>query len=113
MSKGLMNGVRRFSSNCFKWLYPSRCELCSLLGDDAVCANCLQDFVPIDRIQPSSEDSPLRATVTLFPYQGRVGQAVRRLKYSRATALVRPMSSMISDGVARLGLGQFDFAVPI
>jgi ComF family protein len=59
------------------------------------------------------EEGPLKLTATLFAYRGRVGQAVRRLKYSRATVLGRPMASLLAEGVERLGLQRYDFVVPI
>jgi ComF family protein len=84
-----------------------------VLGDDPICSVCLQDFVPADNIRHSIDDGPLGVTAVFFRYRGRVGQAVRRLKYSRATALVDPMSEMMREGVERLGLGTHDLVVPV
>ena len=95
------------------WLYPSRCALCSVLGDEPICSICLQDFVEVDNVRNSSDDGPLASTVVQFRYRGRVGQAVRRLKYSRATSLARPMAGLMREGLERLGLGTFDLVVPV
>lgn len=108
-----MSSVRIFSSSFSSWLYPSRCALCSLLGDEAICDSCLQGFVATDHLRQAIDDSPLRLTATLFAYSARAGQAVRRLKYSRATALAGPMAALMKEGVDRLGLMHYDIAVPI
>lgn len=108
-----MNAARTFSNSFFDWLYPSRCALCSALGDDPICETCLQDFEPIDRVQQPFDSGPLKLVTVLYRYHDRVGQAVRRLKYSRATALASPMGSMMKQGLERNGLTQYDLVVPI
>lgn len=108
-----MGTVRIFSNSFSSWLYPSRCALCSLLGDRAICDSCFQEFAATDQLRQAIDEGPLRLTATLFAYSGRAGQAVRRLKYSRATALAGPMAAMMKEGVDRLGLMHYDLAVPI
>jgi competence protein ComFC len=108
-----MNAAKRFSNSFFKWLYPSRCALCSALGDEPICGSCLQEFVPTDQVRLSSDDGPLTVAATLYPYTGRTGQAVRRLKYSRATVVANPLSKMMAEGMARLGFQNYDLIVPI
>jgi ComF family protein len=108
-----MREVNSFLNSFFSWLYPSRCGLCSVLGELAICHSCLQEFLPVDSVSSASDDGPLRLSATLFHYGGRPGQAVRRLKYSRATVLGAPMASLMAEGIARLGLSQYDLVVPI
>lgn len=108
-----MTAVRSCLSSCSSWLYPSRCALCSVLGPEVICDSCLQDFVPSDIISTAIEGPPLSLTASLYPYSGRTGQAVRRLKYSRATALGSTMAGMLADGIDRLGLGGYDLVVPV
>ena len=48
----------------------------------------------------------------LYRYQGRAGQAVRRLKYGRATSLIEMMSYDMLQGYEHLGLGS-DLTVPV
>lgn len=108
-----MPAAKTFSNSFYDWLYPPRCGLCATLSDEAICAECLQEFVATDVIRHAHDDSPLRLTATLYPYPGRPGQAVRRLKYSRATSLSVPLSRLLAEGVQRLGLNQYDFYVPI
>jgi ComF family protein len=108
-----MAGAKVFLSSFSSWIYPARCALCSLLDEDAICATCMQDFVAADHVRPAIDDGPLRLVATLYPYRGRIGQAVRRLKYSRATSLAKPLSALIGEGLDRLGLQGYDIVVPI
>ncbi|MEJ5170769.1 MAG: hypothetical protein WHU10_07265, partial [Fimbriimonadales bacterium] len=48
-----------------------------------------------------------------FRYDGRAAQAVRRLKYERATALGRPMAALLADSWARSGADSPDAIVPV
>jgi ComF family protein len=108
-----MSAVKTCWNSFSSWLYPTRCALCSVLGDDPICSVCLQDFLVADHVRHAVDDGPLRLTATLFPYRGRVSQAVRRLKYSRATVLAQPMADLMLEGVDRLGIGNYDWVVPI
>jgi ComF family protein len=47
----------------------------------------------------------------LFAYEGRAAQAVRRLKYSRATSLAGPMAELLEE--ARRLLPPHDWIVPV
>jgi ComF family protein len=103
-----------FCRSAVELLYPSKCALCDVLGEDPICGVCLSDF------QQNSlesrlvlDDSPLNYIVTLYRYEGRAAQAVRRLKYSRATSLTGPLSEMMREGFERLGLSSVDAIVPI
>jgi ComF family protein len=108
-----MPEVSSYWNSFSSWLYPSRCGLCSVLGDEPICASCLQEFIALDSVRDAFDDGPLRLTATLFHYGGRPGQAVRRLKYSRATVLGSPMAAMLAEGIVRLGLNRYDLVVPI
>lgn len=48
-----------------------------------------------------------------FRYDGRAAQAVRRLKYDRATALAAPMASLLAEAAGRLRLDEVDAVVPV
>lgn len=108
-----MSVARHFLSSCSSLFYPSRCGLCGVLGDEPVCPTCLQDFVPTDSLHEPLDGGPLKVIATVFPYDGRVGQAVRRLKYSRATSLAGPLAALLAEAQSRLGLDQYDLVVPI
>jgi len=108
-----MSEARSYSSNFFSWIYPSRCSLCAVLGDDPICASCMQSFEPVDVVRQPMEEGPLRIVANLYAYRDRVGQAVRRLKYSRSTALAPVLAAMMAEGAERIGLVDYDLVVPI
>ena len=108
-----MSAARVFSNSFFSWIYPTRCALCATLGDDPICPSCLQGFTPVDLVRYASEPDALRLVANIFTYRDRVGQAVRRLKYSRATALAPALAAMMAEGAERLGLLDYDLVVPI
>ncbi|RYG48728.1 ComF family protein [bacterium] len=91
-------------------LFPSRCGLCDRLGDEAICSECRSEFVfPSDpELRFANEDLAYR--IAYARYEGRAGQAVRRLKYERATSMAKPMaeeSERIAGGLS------FEVAVPV
>jgi competence protein ComFC len=90
-------------------LYPLRCGLCDILGDAAICETCAADFGPVDRTTRLDVDRH----VILFHYTGRAGQAVRRLKFSRATSLAKPMTERIRAAYDREFDGEVDVIVPV
>jgi competence protein ComFC len=50
---------------------------------------------------------------TIYSYEDRAAQAIRRLKYSRVTSLAEPLAALLKDGFERFGLEEFDLIVPI
>jgi ComF family protein len=56
---------------------------------------------------------PLEAVETLFEYEGRAAQAVRRLKYERATSLISWMGTALAERYRTAGLERYDLVVPI
>ncbi|HLK16238.1 MAG TPA: phosphoribosyltransferase family protein [Fimbriimonadaceae bacterium] len=91
------------------WLYPTRCGLCGLLDDAPICHTCLADFRDVHRTARLDVDRHL----ILYHYSGRAGQAVRRLKYSRATVLAGPMAERLAVGFERDFAGEVDAIVPV
>lgn len=55
----------------------------------------------------------LDGVARLFRYEGRGKQAVQRLKFSRATALAKPMSEKLRRFAIDLGLSEVDFIIPV
>ncbi|RYG38146.1 ComF family protein [bacterium] len=91
-------------------LFPSRCGLCDRLGNDPICEDCRAEFVfPSDpHVTFAGEDLVYRGSYAR--YEGRAGQAVRRLKYERATGLAEPMA----EEIRRIAAGvKFDVAIPV
>jgi ComF family protein len=83
--------------------------LCDLLGDVTICDTCAADFGPVDRTTRLDVDRHL----ILYHYTGRAGQAVRRLKFSRTTALAAPMAERLRLAYEREFEGEIDAIVPV
>lgn len=94
------------------WIYPPKCGLCARFGPQPICPLCFADFVEQDS-QVHESHGPVSEFAALFKYETRAAQAVRRLKYSRITSLIDPLSSLIVQGYKELGLTEFELIVPI
>lgn len=113
-----MAAAGRSSSNwasaALSLLYPSKCCLCDLLGDDPLCSVCRDDFEPIENpVSRAYGPAALDQWARMFHYRGRAGQAVQRLKYSRATALARPMAEALANFAEQQGLLEVGAIVPV
>lgn len=95
-------------------VYPSRCSLCGELGDAAICPFCLEEVISTRSVdRPDDPSSPIDYFASLYLYRGRAAEAVRRLKYERATALARPLADLIAAAAVELGLLSADLVVPV
>ena len=92
------------------WLYPERCALCDRVGFPAICEDCLGDMAPSGFAKGDMPPLPFRAS--LFQYDRRAGQAVRRLKYARSTALAATMADLLAPQIAELAKDD-DLVVPV
>lgn len=101
--------------NCFKAVrdavYPDQCPLCGLIGQPAPCPQCRHEMEPNERAERRPADG-LAYRVAIYPYKGRAGQAVRRLKYSRCTSLVPFFAGEIERAIADFGLDP-EIIVPV
>jgi ComF family protein len=96
------------------WLYPRRCGLCGRLGDQIICPICRDEFVPVEEpARPGPMHSPLDAIYSIWAYEGRAGQAVRRLKYTRIVALADAMAADMRRAYDDHGLEAFDLVIPV
>ncbi|CAN5378501.1 ComF family protein [soil metagenome] len=100
-----------FSEVLLDLIYPKKCSLCGLCGAENPCQACLGEMSPQDLIVIAEIDSPLDFRASLYPYEGRAAQMVRRLKYSRSTSLAKFMTVQISEAIPKLGT--FDAVIPV
>ena len=91
-------------------LYPDRCALCDRIGLPAVCDDCRAEMRPAPT--PRGEVPPLAFRATVYAYEGRAAQAVRRLKYDRATALAAFMAEALAPRLAEL-VDEGDLVLPV
>lgn len=92
------------------WLYPPKCALCGLIGGPAICDECKDEFAGFDDPHTGARGN-LDWVYSLFPFEGRAAQAVKRLKYSRVTSLGKPMSAYLE--AARQRVADHDVIVPV
>lgn len=96
------------------WLYPPKCALCGTMEQPAICKLCLAEMTPPEvRVNVQIPGSGLDCKASLFLYEGRAAQAVRRLKYERVTSLAPAMSALMAAEVDRLAIPHWDALVPV
>jgi len=90
-------------------LYPPKCALCEALGSPNPCPECRAEMVAAT---PFSLDG-LDSVTAAYSYESRAAQAVRKLKYNRATSL----GGFMSEELGHLWSGnlesKYDLCVPI
>lgn len=100
-----------FSRALLDAVYPPQCPLCGTVGQPSPCDGCREEFIP----NPRPERRPagdLAYRVAIYPYEGRAGQAVRRLKYARCTSLVPFLAGEIERSIVDFGLDP-ELIVPV
>lgn len=102
-----------FSSSGLSWLYPPQCALCTRIGSSPVCEVCASDMRPLPPLQEGRADAVLSYRLSAFEYSGRAAQAVKRLKYSRATSLGSFMAAAIFQVAAETELVTGRIVIPI
>lgn len=78
-------------------IYPPKCSLCEVLSSENPCGECQKELGPSNLEFEEFHDGVLDYCFWLFPYEGRASQAVRHLKYRRATALAEWMAQQLAD----------------
>ncbi len=88
--------VKSFWTNCSSSIlgavFPPKCSLCQVLSQENPCTECLAELVVPSRRIEEFHDGVLDYVRWRYEYDGRAAQAVRRLKYERATALASWMA---------------------
>ncbi|MEA2552836.1 MAG: hypothetical protein QOJ65_1012 [Fimbriimonadaceae bacterium] len=104
-----------FSKIALDWVYPPQCALCTRIGTPAVCEVCASEMTPLPTLYEERLDDVLSFRLSVYSYDGRAGQAVRRLKYSRATSLAGFMADAIKTMACEADLmdGRIVAPVPI
>lgn len=95
------------------WVYPPQCALCTRIGTPAVCEVCASEMNPLVALEEDSPDSVLSFRLSAYAYDGRASQAVKRLKYSRATSLAGFMSQAIADMATDADVASDRFIIPV
>lgn len=90
--------LRSIVENGLDYGFPRRCGLCGQAAEFALCPQCDAELLP----PPEVMFPGLDAFAAVTSYEGRGGQAVRRLKYERVTGLAEPMGRRMGDLLANL-----------
>lgn len=92
------------------WVFPPKCALCGLIARPPVCDECFREFVELGE-ENSGPKGQIDWICSLYQFEGRAAQAVKRLKYSRVTSLGRPLSEFME--AARERVSDHDAIVPV
>jgi ComF family protein len=104
-----MGRLRITLADLGRLVYPPQCALCGTIGEPPVCHECREE---LGRPAPARDWADgIDWSRSLFLFEGRAAQAVRRLKYDRATSLARPMAELMER--ARRELPAHDLVVPV
>ena len=103
--------------NCFNsaldWVYPPQCALCTRIGSPPVCDVCASEMTPLVALEEESQDKVLSFRISVFAYDGRAAQAVRRLKYSRSTSLAGFMAQAVATSACASDIVDGSIIVPV
>lgn len=97
---------------CADLLYPTRCGICGLCDEVALCSVCRVQLEHCGLVQ-NYADEGLDQSLILYRYEGAVRQAVHRLKFERVTSLALPMSELMMKGFDILDIHKIDAIVPV
>ena len=128
----LLSSLRSIAAEFADLLFPPRCALCNAplppgTGLLCLCADCLAGFPPLPFARcprcalPLDENGvcadcrratpPFTATAAIGLYDGRLREAIQRLKYRDDFRLAQPLGLLLARQVAKLGL--IDRIVPV
>ena len=102
-----------FSNQALDWIYPPQCALCTRIGEPPVCNVCLSEMRPLPVLSEPSADEVLSFRLSAFEYEGRAAQAVKRLKYSRATSLATFMADAVKTAACEADMADDRIVVPV
>lgn len=95
------------------FVYPPKCCLCDAIGQPDVCDLCRAEC-ELDHSGPWLVTGSYTLVDAPFHYEGRPAQAVRRLKFDRATGLYEWMAGHLAERYETSGLADlFDVVVPV
>lgn len=102
---------RQVSSTILDAVYPQKCALCDQIGQEIICPTC-HEAIESSRFNSHTHHQTFDS-YSLFKYEDRAGQAVRRLKYDRITSLGEPMAVLMRAAYDHFGLNHLDLILPV
>lgn len=111
---GPLRAIEQLGRGVLDAFFPMRCGLCGLAASQGICGACAEEIgTPQLAWSRAPEADALSESLALFPYTGRVAQAVQRLKYERTTSLAEPMAELMARAFQASGHGPFDLVLPV
>lgn len=107
-----MSAAKLFLTKSFDLVFPSKCALCDRTGEPIICDRCYREFEVLDE-HVVMLSGPLDYRLALFAYEGRVAQAVSRLKYAGCMALAQPMSDELAKKANEMDMLDDVIVVPV
>jgi ComF family protein len=111
-----MSEAGAFLINCSRellsWVYPPKCALCGALGEASPCETCGSSMRLAEPNFVREPEGALEFRACVYAYEGRVAQAVRRLKYARCTSLLPFMAQAVAARLAELA-EDGDLIIPV
>lgn len=90
-------------------VYPAKCGLCGEWSPEAICPQCWEEMKRV----PAPVVNGVSQIESLFWYEGRASEAVRRLKYGSLTALAPAMSAQLELAFQDTFANSVDWVVPV
>jgi competence protein ComFC len=112
-----MYRARTLWTSCYNatldWIYPPQCALCTRIGSPSVCDICASEMTPLEPLSEESADKVLSFRLAAYSYENRASQAVKRLKYSRATSLALFMADAVASIANETDVASDRIVVPV
>lgn len=83
------------------------------MASSGLCEECREAFEPAQNAVERLDSGSLSIAIGLYKYEGRVAQAVQRLKYERVTSLADPLANLIEIGFREYGGDSWDMIAPV
>lgn len=98
-----------FSKGLEESIFPNQCGLCGEWAEVSICDACRAGMKRV----PARVVAGVRQTDSLYWYEGRAAEAVRKLKYGSITALAPSMAHLIHIAFEESFATNIDWIVPV
>lgn len=83
------------------------------MDSSGLCDACRAEFQLAPNTIELIDQGPLSIAIGIFKYEGRIAQAIQRLKYERATLLADPLASLLRTKFRELESGDWNLITPV
>lgn len=111
-----MSGLRvleRVGTALLDALYPSKCALCGLIHECAICDDCMTELEDLRVLSGPAAHDLISSRSSVYAFSGRAAQAVKRLKFERVTSLAAPMARLLAASAQSSWFVEVDAVIPV